>query len=535
MSVTALPSPVHAAHTDSRRTADALIGFLRGYATHRVNSRLIDERRTIPPSVVLDCGREGLFGLQIERRHGGLQLNHVDTFRVLEQLAAVDPNILLLASVHHAIGTPPIRLFAREELREEVLPLIASGRTLATIAASEPGAGSNLAGISTTAQRTPEGGYLLDGEKSWISLGAWAGYISVFAQLIGEDGEREGMTGFLVKQGTPGFVPGEEALTLGMKGIPQNQIAIRGLRLPPGAVLGEEGRGAQVAQTAFMMGRAVVAISAAGVMKRCLQLCARYARRRHVATGMLFDNGLTQQLLSDSVAATSAVEAVAYAIASRLDRGEEVPAALYMAAKILGAELMWRVVDRSVQMLGARGFMDTNVVGQYFRDMRLLRIFEGPTESMTLYLGSTMLKNEQQSLATLGSQLGMRTERLAHAIALAREGYASESPAGITAQHDWERLCARVGELTAWAIFEGVLAHPTYGDASSLHARSWCSQQFDGVVRQLQAERAELPSGGVLAEEIDAYAERIGFIEQTMAGEARALDRLLRQGEVLTA
>jgi alkylation response protein AidB-like acyl-CoA dehydrogenase len=535
MSVTALSWSEDFAANRSRQRADELIAFLRDYASRRVSSRLIDERRGIPPNVVLDLAREGLFGLQVEARYGGQALSYTDTFRVLEQSAAVDPNIHLLLCVHYAIGTPPIQSFAKPSVKEAILPAIATGRTLATIAASEPGAGAHLGGISTTARKLPHGGYQLDGDKCWISLGSWAGYVSVFAQLVDEKGQRQGMTGFVVEQGTPGFQPGAEALTLGMKGIPQNQIALRGLRLPASSLLGEEGAGATVAQSAFMMGRAVVAISAVGVMKRCLQLSARYARRREVATGNLFENGLTLDLLSDSVTATSAVEAMAYDLVDGLDRGHEPPPALYVAAKVLGSELMWRVIDRSVQLLGARGFMDTNVVGQYFRDMRLLRIFEGPTESMTLYLGSLALKDEARFLRSLAQEFGSVPAGIEVALAEARALFAPRLRDPATAKQAGETLAARVGELVAWAIMGAVLARSTrQPERLAATTRSWCARQFMARLSALQTECADesgpsMPSSDCLTEQIDGWTSEIGFIEQQLAGEERDLDPRLRE------
>ncbi|MBB5801030.1 alkylation response protein AidB-like acyl-CoA dehydrogenase [Saccharothrix ecbatanensis] len=507
--------------------AEPIVSFLRGYADERLNSRLIDERRGLPPSVVLELGKAGLLGLQVEREYGGRQLGHRDTFRVIEQVAAIDPNLTLLVAVHNAIGITPVRHFADRARKAEVLPVLARGAGLATIAASEPGAGSDLRAIATTARQLPDGGYLLNGDKSWISLGSWAGHVTVFAQLEAADGRPLGITGFLVEAGTPGFIPGEEILTLGMKGIPQNHIAIRDLRLPPGALLGAEGQGLAVAQSAFMAGRAFVGAVSLGAMKRCLQLAHRYASRRTVATGGLFDNGRTQQILSGNVAATHAVDALMGHMAGVLDRGAHLPDELYFAAKIMGSELMWRVVDSSVQMLGARGYLDTNIVGQYFRDYRLLRIFEGATEAVTVYLGSTVLKDPDGFCAMLAAQFGGSTAVDAVSRCLARLRV-NRRGVDLSDQRNHHVLANAVGELAGWAVLAAVTASAGGRDVDTLTAE-WCRERLYDTIRTTEQDPrpSELFPSDTISREITGYADVIGDTEQTLPGEASHLDSLL--------
>ena len=135
----------------SRRKADDLIGWLRSYASERINSRLMDERRCIPPYVILDLGNRGILGLQVPRSHGGLELQCRDSLRVLEQIAAIDLNLAAVVFLHNTNGVRPIQYHAKPALRDELLPLLASGRELASFALSEPGAGSNLGGIQSQA------------------------------------------------------------------------------------------------------------------------------------------------------------------------------------------------------------------------------------------------------------------------------------------------------------------------------------------------------------------------------------------------
>jgi alkylation response protein AidB-like acyl-CoA dehydrogenase len=465
----------------SRQRSDHMIAFIRDAAETRVNSRLIDERRCIPPNLILDLAREGFLGMQVEERHAGKNLTHVDALRIIEQTAAVDPNLALLLSVQNAIGIPPVRNFAQDEVRDKVLPILASGSALGTIAASEPGAAGNFGAIATRAVKRGDG-YVLNGEKRWISLGAWSEYISVFAQLEDEHQKPIGITGFLVKNGTPGYRPIDEALTYGMKGIPQNYIRIENLHVEPHMLLGAEGQGKSVAQNAFMCGRLYVTAMSLGAMKRCLQIADRYAHRRASATGRLFDNGVTHAILSKSITATRVVETLVYTIAERLDQGVSVPTELYFACKIMGTEFMWKVIDRSVQMLGARGFLDTNVVGQYFRDYRLMRIFEGPTELMLVYLGTMISKNEQPFFELLARENADPTiiEKLHGSLERMRSSHSNK---GVPESHVF---AASLGLAACWGIITVLMqvkAHRT-NDPVDHHTTHWCEQSLRRSIRR---------------------------------------------------
>jgi alkylation response protein AidB-like acyl-CoA dehydrogenase len=515
----------------STERADRLIAFLRQYGEERVNSHLIDERRTIPPSVILDLGRAGLFGLRVAESYGGQALSHVDTFRVITQATAIDANVALTLGIHNAIGISPIEAFADDQAKSTVLPQLARGTSLATIAASEPGAGSNLQGISTVATKV-SGGYVVNGAKCWISLGSWAGHINLITKLQDQYGRAQGVCAFLVEGASKGFTPGHEVMTVGMRGLPQNHIDIADLRLPAGALLGAEGEGLAVAQTAFEAGRAMLAAASLGTMQRCLQLATRFASRREVATGRLLDNGRTQQILSECVAATRAVEMLVQRVAGDLDQGRKIPPELYFACKIMSTELGWGVVDRSMQLLGARGYLDTNIVARHFRDFRLLRIFEGATEAVTVYVGSLIGKDPARFQELLAERFGAQSvlERLGAAYSDILAGVPSEAGSS-TAQRDRHILANIGGELACW----GILASLTQHTASRTHTEldrytaAWAERQLEDRLRMARdgKRQYEILSPAFLADQIGGYTAAIGDIEQGLAGEATDLDELL--------
>ncbi|MFC7343285.1 acyl-CoA dehydrogenase family protein [Saccharopolyspora griseoalba] len=506
--------------------ASEMLDFLRSYSREQLDSWRMDERRSFPTSLIPDLANAGLLGLQIPESHAGQALSHADTLRVFRQVGAIDCNLMVFLAVHNTLGVPPIQHFARPEVRDAVLPELASGRKLVTSAITEPGMGSHVRAISTRASRLPDGSYVINGGKQWISLGADANHVNVFARLIGEDGQDAGITGFLVDSRTPGFVRGPEMMTMGLKAVPQNVLTFENLRVPGEALLGAEGGGLAAAKTAFTRGRLVLPTGAMGAAMRALELAQRFARRREVATGNLADNGRIQQILADAVAAIQSVDALVHHIADRLDAGRQVHELWFFVAKILGCELMWKVVDDCVQLLGARGFVDTNVVAQFYRDYRLFRIFEGTTEAITVYLGSVIMKDSQRLLDAFDDLDSdpVVAEHVARVVKLTTVPIGDE-------QHK-HVLAAQIGELACWSLLAGLTGQG--GRRSKMHARtaSWCEQRFLERLRRAEdsAPVADLPTGDEIARCIDGFEELIGNVEQRRPGDYRELDLLLRRG-----
>ncbi|WP_279346397.1 acyl-CoA dehydrogenase family protein [Streptomyces sp. AP-93] len=510
-----------------------MIEFLREHGARRINSAVMDDRRTVTPGAILDYGNAGLFGLQVEQEFGGQQLSYRDAWRVIEQAAAIDLNLGLVVGVHNAVGVTPIRRFADPRVKSAVLPLLATGRSLATIASSEPGAGSHVRAIATTARRTADG-YVVDGTKAWTSLGSWAGHITLLARLVDEDGRRRGITAFLVEGRSEGFTPRHEAATMGMRGLPQNTIDINGLRLRRADLLGPEGAGMKVGECAFHAGRGLLSAGSVGVMKRCLQLAGRYVLRRSVATGRLIENGRVQQILSDCQAATRAVEILVGHLAAELDAGREVPDEVYSTCKIVSSELAFQVADWCVQLMGARGYLDTNQVAQIFRDIRLLRIFEGSTELLTMHLGSRLGRApgvlEDLLVTDFDGQATLETVERAH-----REvsgGFPRQST-GPAAQRNGQILASLGGEIACWALLSAAVARTARRTGTELdqYTDQWARHQLADRIRRASDRQRQFGILGAdsLTDGLHAYQRSIGDVTPSLPGLDWESDVLLRR------
>jgi alkylation response protein AidB-like acyl-CoA dehydrogenase len=518
----------------SRQRADTLLDWLREYASVRINSRLIDERRSIPPHIILDFGNSGLLGMQVPEVFGGLGLRHVDHLRLFEQLGAIDQTLAAVVFTHGVNGTRPIQFHARPALRDLLLPRLASGRELAAFALSEPAAGSNVGGIASQAQSDGQGGWRLRGLKRWNSS-SWAAVISVFVRDVDERGRPGGLTGFVVRQGSPGLRIGPEALTVGLRGSVQNSLLLDDVPVGPEHLLGERGRGMDIAEDALSVGRLCIATVCAGALKRCAQLMARYCGRRTVASGRLLDNPVVLAALGELTARVVALDALVDQVARRLDVGQSVPPEIPMAAKIIGAEGLNWAAGQLMQFLGGRGYMENNLAPQILRDARLWSIGEGASEPLTIQVGrktrltdaiAGYLRSDPagvelaQLLSESASEIGERCLNLSG-------GFADRSSAQLWAD-------TLIGQVASDAILLAA-AREAHRQSPSEHlARSvdWAAIRLG---RRLRRARAGSPEERLMARasEIDAtlalFAASIGDVEQTLAGEEDELDQYLKK------
>lgn len=231
----------HTPMPDSRATADALILWLRAFAARRLNSQLMDERRTVAPHVVLEFGNHGMFGLEVPRALGGLGLATSDSYRVMEQLAAIDLTLALLVGIHNALGLHPILRHGLPTLKEELIPAMAGGRQLASFAITELSAGSHPKAIETTAVLGSDGRWTIHGRKQWIGTASWSGTISVIAKARDISGEHLGSVAFAADADAEGVSFGPEAMTMGMKATVQVPVFFDRVQVDAARVLGEVG------------------------------------------------------------------------------------------------------------------------------------------------------------------------------------------------------------------------------------------------------------------------------------------------------
>lgn len=489
----------------SRRSAAEMRDWLRRWAPRRLDSRLMDERRTMPPHVLLDLGNHGFLGMQAPLALGGKALAATDLLRLMEQLAAIDLTLATAVGVHNGLGLRPLLRFGAPTLRAGVVPQLAGGRQLAAFALTEPAAGANPLAMRTRAVRCP-GGWRLSGDKHLIGLANWAGWITVVARALDEGGMALGTVALLVPDDAPGVHQEAEALTMGMRAMVQNALRFDAVFVPDVHVLGVPGAGMDVARDAMAFARLGIGALCVGAMKRCAQLMLRYASRREVAGGRLLDHPVTLARLDALTCAIAALEALVQALAAHDERGAGLPQEACMACKCVASELLWESADALMQLLGGRGYLEPNLAPLLLRDARVMRILEGPTEALYVHLGSGAL--DGGCLDFVAGELD--------APALAQQARAALRSHGAACS------AYAAGELCAWTLLAAAI--PEGGPDSA--AAGWVRRRWSALLAQLGQDGARAPVE-LLAGRIAAYAEAIGAPDQDAAGEGRERDPLL--------
>jgi acyl-CoA dehydrogenase len=287
------------------------------------------------------------------------------------------------------LGTGPISLFGNEKQRQAYLPPVMRGEHLAAFALSEPQAGSDLAGITTTARRDGAQ-WVLDGSKTWISNGGIAHHYVVFAKA------EEGLCAFIVDAGTPGLKIAERIEVIAPH--PLATLQFSGCRVRGDALLGAPGQGMRIALATLEVFRTTVGAAALGLARRALDEALARCRSREISGRKLADYQLTQARLADMALAVDASALLVYRSAwgkdAREGRRSVHNTREAAMAKLYATESAQQVIDSAVQLFGGVGVVLGSTVERLYREIRALRIYEGTSEIQKLVIASTLMKGE---------------------------------------------------------------------------------------------------------------------------------------------
>ena len=331
-----------------------------------------------PPAALLkEMGSAGLLGLAIGEEDGGGGGDSLAMMVLSEELARASGGIAVTALVSGYMSAPHIARFGTAEQRARYLPGIIAGEKVAAIAVTEPGTGSNVAGITT--QATPHGGgYRLDGTKMFITNAGIAD-VFVIAARTAPDGHR-GITTFIVEAGTPGLTLGRPLRKMGWHASDTREVVLADCLVPPEAVLGEPNRGFHQIMSAFQLERLTLAAMGVGHAEECLALATAYARDREVFGSPLISLQATRHRLAALSVELEAARVLTYRAAARLDSGHPETGRSVAMAKYHAAIAANRIIDECVQLFGGAGFLEETAVARHYRDARVLRIGGGTDE-----------------------------------------------------------------------------------------------------------------------------------------------------------
>ena len=305
---------------------------------------------------------------------------------IRETLARHDP-LAEFCFALQGLGTGPVSLFGSDALRARYLPDVAAGRRIAAFALSERNAGSDVSAMSTIARRDACG-YVLDGEKTWISNAGIADHYVVFCR-IPEMGERA-FGAFMVEADNPGVAVTERIEVIAPH--PLGTLAFTGCRVAADALVGEPGKGLRVALGTLDVFRATVGAAATGMARRALAEALAYCRERRVSGRALAEFQLTQARLAEMATAIDASALLVYRAAWTKDAGAERVTREAAMAKLHATESAQRVIDDAVQLLGGLGVVAGSPVERLYREIRALRIYEGTSEIQRLVIAGQLLE-----------------------------------------------------------------------------------------------------------------------------------------------
>lgn len=363
--------------------------------TERIDGRRIEREARIYDELFGELADLGAFGMKIPEEYGGQGLSHLYYIKALTLIASANPSVGALLSAHQSIGVPqPVKMFGNEEQKRRFLPRVAAGEVSAFLL-TEPDVGSDPARLMTSA--TPDGDhYVLDGIKLWATNGTIAGLFVVMARVPATDGDRGGITAFVVEADSPGITVEARNAFLGLRGIENALIRFDGVRVPAENILAGVGRGLKIALATLNTGRLSLPAMCVAGCKWCLNVARGWSAERvqwgravgaheAVATKIAFIAGTTYAL--ESMLDLSCM------LADDETNDIRIEAAL---VKLYASEMAWKVADELVQIRGGRGYETADSleargerpaeVEQILRDMRINRIFEGSTEIMHLLI-----------------------------------------------------------------------------------------------------------------------------------------------------
>jgi acyl-CoA dehydrogenase len=329
----------------------------------------------------------GLYGMNIPEEFGGGGLSCVDQIMCEEQFGYTT-DIL----IRRAFGNVYEVLLACQGAQvDRWLAPSVRGERVCALAFTEPGAGSDAAGIKTRAVRKGDK-WVLNGMKHFISDGFFSDFFVVTAVTDPEKRHR-GISVFLVDKGTPGFTVGRDQAMMGIRGTPHVELHFDNVELTDENLLGGEGMG--FIQAVGVLGRvrlAQVTARAVGKSTKILNMTLDYARERRQFGQAIGEFQMVQQMLADSAMEINAVRAALWQTAWEIDQGLD-PREKISALKVQGGELLGRVVDRSMQIFGGMGFSKDLPIERYYRDARIYRIFDGASEIHRGVIAKSLLKN----------------------------------------------------------------------------------------------------------------------------------------------
>jgi isovaleryl-CoA dehydrogenase len=365
---------------------DALRETVRAFASAKIAPRAaeIDRSDNFPIDLWPAMGALGLHGITVEENYGGAGLGYLAHCIAMEEISQASASVGLSYGAHSNLCVNQIRRNGNDDQKRRYLPKLLSGENVGALAMSEANAGSDVVSMRLRADKKGDR-YIVNGTKMWITNGAYASTLVVYAKTDPNAGAH-GITAFLIESGFAGFHLGQKLDKLGMRGSPTCELVFEDCEVPEENVLGEAGEGVHVLMSGLDYERVVLAAGPLGIMQACLDICLPYVRERKQFGQAIGEFELVQGKLADMHTRLNACRAYVHAVARACDDGhtsrkDAAGALLFAAERATGTAL------DAIQLLGGNGYTNDYPAGRLLRDAKLYEIGAGTSEIRRMLIG----------------------------------------------------------------------------------------------------------------------------------------------------
>ena len=349
----------------------------------------LDEKEEFPWEIMKVLSQSDLFGLFIPVEYGGIGKGSLDLCIAVEELSRACLGVATTYAAN-ALGTYPILLFGSDEQKKKYLPDIAAGKRLVAFGLTEANAGSDAAGIQTTA-KLDGNKYVINGTKQWITNGGEAEIYTIIAMTDKAKGPR-GASAFIIEKDTPGFQFGKKEKKMGIRTSSTRELIFDNCRIPKENIVGKEGIGFIVAMKTLDNARAGVGAQGVGVAQGAFEEALKFARQRVQFGHPIISFQAVQHMLADMATEIEAARALVYAVARYMDSGAREVSKVSAMAKVFATDMAMRVTTNAVQVMGGSGYMREYPVEKMMRDAKILQIYEGTNQIQRNVIGQALIR-----------------------------------------------------------------------------------------------------------------------------------------------
>jgi butyryl-CoA dehydrogenase len=349
----------------------------------------LDEKSEFPRDIMKALAQSDFFGIFIPEDYGGLGKGCLELAIAVEELSKACLGVSTTYAAN-ALGTYPLLLYGSDEQKKKYLPDIASGKKLVAFALTEASAGSDAAGVQTTAKRD-DSEYILNGTKQWITNGEEAEIYTVIAMTDRSKGAR-GASAFVVEKGQPGFSFGKKEDKMGIRASATAELVFENCRIPKNNIISREGMGFIIAMKTLDNSRTGVGAQGVGVAQGAFEEAVNYAINRQQFGQAVISFQAIQHLLADMATQIEAARSLVYSVARFIDSGTKDVSKESAMAKLFATDIAMKVTVDAVQVMGGAGYMKEYPVEKMMRDAKILQIYEGTNQIQRNVIGQSLIK-----------------------------------------------------------------------------------------------------------------------------------------------